>query len=256
MNSSGETKLLLILGLIVLFGGGALVGLNALSGKPDSPRPTPSPIVLDAAKFDSIVQGARHIKEPPVADGAITVIEFADFQCPSCRRAYAGNISKTLKNPNRPIRLIFKHFPLDIHQFAIPAAMAAEAADKQGKFWEMYAALFDDVNAVINDDFIEAAAKKAGLKMDQFMKDWKSPETAKRVEDDRQQAINLTIQFTPTFIVKDKSGKVESVVGNDGFEDIMGAIFEGKPRKPKTAPTPPAGAVPGGAGALAPPPGP
>lgn len=249
MNSSGETKLLLILGLIVLFGAGALIGLNAMSSKPEGPPATPAPVVLDAAKFESIVQGARHIKEPPVADGAVTVIEFADFECKSCRRVYAENLGKTLKNPKRPVRLVFKHFPLDSHQYAVPAAAAAEAADKQGKFWEMYAALFEDVDALVSEDFILNAAKKAGLNMEQFEKDWKSDEVKNRVEEDRKLAIDLAVHYTPTFIVRDKNGKVESVVGNDEFEGIMAEIFEGKPRPPK-APRPGPGDP-----AMAPPPG-
>lgn len=255
MNSSGETKLLLILGLIVLFGGGALIGMNIMSSTPRTPQPTPPPVAWDAGKFDSIVNGARHIKEAPVADGAVTVIEFADFQCPSCRRAYAGNLGKSLKNPKRPIRLIFKNFPLENHEFAVPAAQAAEAAEKQGKFWEMYTALFEGVDVVMSEDFIISAAKKAGLNMDQFQKDWKSGEMKKRVEDDRKEAVALNIQYTPTFVVKDKNGKIEAVVGNDGFEDIMGAIFEGKPRKAPAGPPPgamPMGGPPGAPGAMPP----
>ena len=161
MKLTGETKLLLGAVLVILLMIGAYIALDKMQAKPSAPGPQPTPPpAFNAAAIDSIFAGSRHTEGKP--DAILTIVEFADFQCPSCRRAYNNsivNFAKTLPT----FRMGFYHCPLPMHERAKPAAYASEAAAKQGKFWEMYVALFDKKSEGLDDAKIEAAAKTAGL---------------------------------------------------------------------------------------------
>ncbi|GAB4457634.1 MAG: hypothetical protein OHK0029_17770 [Armatimonadaceae bacterium] len=235
MKASAETKLLLILGIIVLLGGGALVGLQKMAGIGEAPPTPPPPLEVNVDRFDELAKGARHMKGDPTAE--VTVLEFADFQCPSCRRAFAGKLGENLKDPNRKFRFAFRHLPLEMHEFAEPAAIAAEAAARQGKFWEMYDALFTGEEATLSEEFIVEAARKAGLDMTQFAQDRKDPELKKLVEADKEAAVAAGVTYTPTFMIKDADGMIKSVVGQDDFAAHMEKVFNGEPAKPATGAT-------------------
>ena len=96
------------------------------------------------------------------AKAPITIVEFADYQCPYCARG-AGTVSALLKRFPGQIRHVFRDYPLGFHERAVPAAMAARCAGEQGKYWEMHDALFADVQA-LDDPALEARA--AALKLD------------------------------------------------------------------------------------------
>lgn len=106
-----------------------------------------------------------------------TLVEYSDFQCPSCA-TIEPLLKQLVKDHGQQVRLVYRHFPLEaIHQNSRIAAWAAEAAGKQGKFWEMSSALFNtqstwgtDANPNI---FFEDLAYSVGLNTDQFKKDLK-----------------------------------------------------------------------------------
>ena len=83
-------------------------------------------------------EGAHHKGQ---ASAPITIIKFADFECPACKFA-ARSLTKVLENNKNDIQVYFMHFPLNTHPHAEAAAVAAEAASLQGKFWDMHDALF------------------------------------------------------------------------------------------------------------------
>jgi len=96
----------------------------------------------------------------------VTLIEFSDFQCPYCSRA-KNTLDELLKIYKDNLEISFKHFPLPFHNNAMPAAIAAVAADQQGKFWPMYDKLF------ANQQNLEAAslekyAQEIGLDLAKF----------------------------------------------------------------------------------------
>jgi protein-disulfide isomerase len=154
--------------------------------------------------------GAPHIHDVP--SPTLTVVEFADFQCPSCRKAYDVLLRKLKQE--KSVRFIFHHLPLvGMHERAMPAAMAAEAADKQGKFWEMYDALFDGLKTELTDDDIDKCARKAGLDMTKFKNDLNDSASRARIEADLKMAASYHIGSTPTFVVKDSKDAVFQVVG-------------------------------------------
>lgn len=247
MKASGETKLLLILGLIVLIGGGALIAMNrgplpSIPGTEATPPPLPN---LGAAEFEAILKEARHLKGDPNAK--ITVVEFADFECPSCRKAY----NEFLKGKKYPVRFAFRHYPLPMHSHAVPAALATEAAERQGKFWEMYEALFEGTETELTDDYIRKQAEKIGLDLARFDRDIKDPALNTLVKADSEAAHEYNIEMTPTFLVRDAEGKIHQDTGAFGLERLLPILQGGKePAQKLSPPGGPPGGPPG------PPPGP
>lgn len=106
------------------------------------------------------------------------------------------------KNP-KTVKLVVKHFPLPMHSYARKAAVAALAAGKQGKFWEMHKALFASQRE-LSDTKVEAIAKGLGLKMDQFNKDLKDPSIESLIDRDLSNGRQANVQGTPTIFVNGK----------------------------------------------------
>jgi protein-disulfide isomerase len=98
------------------------------------------------------------------------------------------------------IRLVFKHFPLSMHQYAEHAARAAVAAHLQGKFWPMHAALFEN-QMMLSEATIENLAKESGLDLARFKKDVTSEAVADAVNRDRKQGEGAQIASTPTLFI-------------------------------------------------------
>lgn len=211
MKISGETKLLMGLFVFVVLGAGFLFVSNRPAGPPRTPQP------VQTADFGALLKEARHVKGR--ADAALTVVEFADFECPSCRRAYTGVASRL--GTTIPARFLFRHLPLDQHATALPAAIAAEAAGEQGKFWEMYAALFDAKAPPLDETFLLKSAKAIGLDLARFENDRKNPALEARVQNDKQLADAHAVRETPTFFVRDGAGEVSKVVGGNALRDLL-----------------------------------
>jgi protein-disulfide isomerase len=127
-----------------------------------------------------------------------TVVEFADFECQHCRAA--SPIVDELVKTHPDVKLVYKHYPLPFHAMARPAAVAAEAAGRQGKFWEMHDAIFATQD-LLSDDLLKGHAKALGLDVNRFMKDLADPELAKKVEASSAEGKSAGVEFTPYFFV-------------------------------------------------------
>lgn len=135
------------------------------------------------------------------ADNAkITLIEYADFECPFCARAYQS-LASLLPKYGKDVRLVYRHFPLTrMHPDAKPAAEAAEAAHADGKFWDMHDALFEGQDD-LSDDAIAAMAAGIGLDGDRFVDAWQSGKYAPRVQSDAAAGSKAGVHRTPTFFI-------------------------------------------------------
>lgn len=140
-------------------------------------------------------------------DAMLTLVEYSDFQCPYCGLAYDELEKAMAKYPGK-IRLIFRNFPLSIHDKANLAAQAAEAAGLQGKFWEMYHIIFNSTNRtawaeMTTDDFTkwvtEQAATVDGLDAAKFATDMVSDTVVKMVQDSYTEATTAQLGGTPSF---------------------------------------------------------
>lgn len=132
-------------------------------------------------------------------DAAITIVEFSDFQCPFCNRV-EPTLAQIEKEYGDRVRVVFKHLPLSMHPQAPDAHAAAEAAHRQGKFWEMHDLIFQNQRDLRVETF-EGYAAKLGLDMDRYRRDVQSEEVAKRIDEDMKQASALGVSGTPAFFI-------------------------------------------------------
>lgn len=135
----------------------------------------------------------------------VTLVEYLDFECEACR-AYYPTVKQILSEYGNDVRLVVRYFPLPGHKNSIPAALAAEAAGKQGKFWDMGDLLFDTQRewgegTKTDPSLFEKHAEKLGLDMVRFRADVQASETRTRVERDRAAGQRLGISGTPSFFL-------------------------------------------------------
>ncbi len=133
------------------------------------------------------------------ADARVVVVEWADFECPACRQA-TPYINEIVQKHPKDVRLVFKQYPLRSHEHAEDAARAAIAAQRQGKFWEMHAALFKYVGPLDRKALL-SVAKKLGLNETQFVEDMESEAVADIVARDKRQAEQLGLEGTPMIYI-------------------------------------------------------
>jgi protein-disulfide isomerase len=151
------------------------------------------------------------------ANAPVVLTEFADFQCPFCAQV-PSLVDQVLKAYPKEVKFVYKQFPLtSIHQNALSAARAAVAAQKQGKFWQMYEKLFANQRALSLDN-LKQYAQQVGLDMAKFDKDMASPEVQKQIDDDMKLAQEVEVRGTPTLFLNGKR------VMNRSFEGMKEMI--------------------------------
>lgn len=157
-------------------------------------------------------------------DKKVTVIEYGDFQCPSCGSYYP--ILKELESQYKEqVSFGFRHYPIiGIHPNAFAAARAAEAASNQGKFFEMHDILYESQNAwgkvtTNQQTLFEGYAKDLGLDMTKFKADYVSEATANRINRDVSSAKQFSITGTPTFVIN--GVKIENPADKPAFEKVL-----------------------------------
>jgi protein-disulfide isomerase len=154
----------------------------------------------------------------------VTLVEFADFQCPGCAQN-APLVTQLLQEFPEDVKFVFKHFPLSsIHKNAVMAGVAAEAAGKQNMFWEMHDLLFNQQAewsalgaSEVKEKFVEYATT-LGVDADMFRKDLDDKALAQKVNDQQSEGISLGVMGTPTFFLNGK--RIES--GN--YELLKSAV--------------------------------
>ena len=130
----------------------------------------------------------------------VTVIEYGDFECPSCAQAH-GAVKILLKGHGDQIRFIFRHFPLvAAHPHAELAAEAAEAAGAQGKFWPYHDLLFTHQDHLKEKD-LRHYAEQVGLDMPRFLNEISDHVYLQRVQEHLAAGKLLDIRATPAFFV-------------------------------------------------------
>lgn len=189
MKITSETKLLLgiILATVILIGAAV-----ALYSKPQAPPPQLS--------RDELI-GERSYSRGNSSASAY-LVEFSDFQCPACKRFQPIIDELVGKNKNN-LLFVYRHFPLDQHKFAYDAALTAEAAGKQGKFWEMYTLLFENQEKFSHDVWVDLA-KQINLDIIQFEDLRSSSEVKDKIRKDRDYGVSIGVASTPTFFLNGK----------------------------------------------------
>lgn len=131
---------------------------------------------------------------------SIELVEYGDFQCSSCGKAYP--IMKAIqKKFGKDLAFIFRHFPKTYaHEYSLPAALASEAASRQNKFWLMHDMIFENQSRLNNDVILEFAVTLK-LDVDAFKKDLHEIALAKKVETDFESGARSGVTGTPSFFI-------------------------------------------------------
>jgi protein-disulfide isomerase len=132
----------------------------------------------------------------------VTIVEWSDFQCPYCGRV-SPTLAKIREEYGDQVRLAFKHLPLAIHPQAQAAHAAAEAAHRQGKFWEMHDLIFTNQRD-LKVETLEGYAVSINLDMDQYRRDVAAKDVLDRIAEDMEQAQALGVTGTPSFFINGK----------------------------------------------------
>jgi len=172
--------------------------------------------ILDIVHFVKLqTERAPFFKGPENAP--VTIVEFSDFQCPYCSRLNPV-LKQVLTKYPRQVKLVYKFLPLlGMHKLAMPAALAAQAAGRQGKFWEYHDALLASYRELSEGKFL-AIARSLGLDMDQFLRDRKDPRLVNVVRKDMQEAEKNQVKGVPTIFINGYKLKQRSL---KDFDDAI-----------------------------------
>jgi protein-disulfide isomerase len=155
------------------------------------------------------------------AHAQVTIVEFADFECPYCRQEESV-IDALLKRHPEEVRLVFRELPLAaLHPNALGAAHAAVCADRQGMFWPMHDAMYQDQTALGGNALLDTA-KRVGLDVNRFSACLSAEDTLNAVERDSKAADELNINETPYFLINGRPmhgalplDKLEAVINDE-----------------------------------------
>lgn len=181
----------------------------------NSPASTSNIANLPPVSKEDITSGPK--------DAKVTLIEYADFQCPACA-TYHPLVKQLLSEFPKDIYFVYRFFPLtNIHQNALLSSQAAFASGLQGKFWQMHDMIYENQKSWANENnaldiFVNYAAK-INLNVNKFKKDVNSNESKKFVNDELNQAIGIGINSTPTFFINGR--KIQNPRSYDEFKKLV-----------------------------------
>src|SRR5581483_3272513 len=159
------------------------------------------------------------------ADAKVTIVEYSDFECPFCSRAYATMEDQVLKDYGDRVRFVYKNFPLtSIHPWAEDGAIAAACAAQQGneQFWAMYKGLFTHQSEITKDNVKDKAVEigqAAGLDAAKLKDCIEGRKSLDAVKADEAEAASLGVGSTPTFFINGR--RVSGAQSYEGFKQII-----------------------------------
>jgi len=191
MKTSFKAVIITLAAVVVLGIGGIVYALNQRAAAPAGDAET--------------IRSDTHVLDEGGAD-AVTVVEFLDFECPSCG-AFYPIVEDLREKYDGEITYAVRYFPLPGHVNSTQAALAAEAAAQQGRFEDMYDALFTTQSqwgmkvTEESPELFRAFAEEIGLDMAAYDAAVADPATLERVRSDKADGEALGVQSTPTFFV-------------------------------------------------------
>ena len=202
-------KTVFLLLIILIVAGFVIVAIRLKNGSNQPLLPVSAIVASDQIKGD------REAKK--------ILIEYSDFQCPACA-AYAPIVKQIAEEFKDSAVFVYRHFPLSQHKNAELAALAAEAAGKQGKFWEMHDLIFENQNewseSQIAEELFVKYATELNINIGQFKNDLISKEIKDKVKNDLRSGEKNGVNFTPTFFLNNKKIQPRSY---DEFKQLIEA---------------------------------
>ncbi len=152
----------------------------------------------DDSTLSEAVSATDHSQGPETAP--VTLVEYGDYQCSYCGEAYPI-LKEVQAKMGKGLRFVFRNFPItQIHPQALMAAEAAEAANLQGKFWQMHDMLYEN-QFDLSDESILVYAEKVGLDTDRFVADINGGALNARIKHDFQTGVMSGVNGTPSLFI-------------------------------------------------------
>jgi protein-disulfide isomerase len=159
----------------------------------------------------------------------VTIVEYTDFECPYCRQV-RPTLVEVMRHYDRQVRLVVKHFPMDFHPHAMPAALMFEAIARQNpdKALRFYDAMYEqqDRLATQGEPFVDQAAVAVGADLGRARQDARSSVVRGTVDADKAEAIRFGFTGTPGFVIN--GVPLEGVQSLESFERVIDRLL-GKP---------------------------
>lgn len=181
---------------------GKAIAVNDAPTADNAAAPAPTGTVPTVSNDDHI----KGNKNAPV-----TLIEYSDFQCPYCG-SFEPTLDTVMAKYKDQVRLVYRHFPLSFHPNAEPAALAAECASEQGKFWEFHGAMFKNQDSLGSDYYKKLAADNK-LNLAKFNDCVSTKKYLKKVQDQAAAGGAAGINGTPGTFVIGKDGSATPITG-------------------------------------------
>jgi protein-disulfide isomerase len=186
-----------------------------------TPSPTAAPGVDATTSSESVLRPDTRILDD-AGEGAVTLVEFLDFECEACGAFYPV-VEELREEFAGEVTFAFRYFPLPGHVNSTTAALAVEAAAQQGKLEEMFARMYETQtewgeSQESKADLFRQYADELGLDLAEYDAAVAAPETLERVKADFEDGVSLGVQSTPTFFLNDRPVQLTS------FDDLRAAI--------------------------------
>ena len=198
---------------------GSIFGIIKLASKSQAPGSDNLAISISAINDSENIKGDK--------EALATLIEYSDFQCPACG-SYYPILKKVSEDLGAKVRFTYRHFPLPQHKNAKLAATVAEAAGKQGKFWEMHDLIFqnqsdwsEEKNAAV---LFAKYAQDIGLDLARFQTDIASDDIKAKIENDYKSGVKAGVDSTPSFFLNGK--KIANPRNYDEFKNYIGQAIK------------------------------
>ena len=208
-----KTILWTIIAVVVI---GSIFGIIKLASKSQTPGSGSSTLALTISAIGDN-ENIKGDKNAPVS-----LIEYSDFQCPACG-SYYPILKKVSEDLGAQVKFAYRHFPLSQHKNAKLAATVAEAAGKQGKFWDMHDLIFqnqsdwsEEKNAAV---IFAKYAQDLQLDLAKFQTDIASEEIKAKIENDYKSGVKAGVNSTPSFFLNGK--KLDNPRNYDEFKNAI-----------------------------------
>jgi len=191
--------MIVAVGCAVIVTGKTVLGSTGPRGEPGrGPAARPEPIAI--SDWQDFAR-TGHAMGP--ADAPVTIVEFADFECPVCRAFTTGALAAIRAAYPQDVRVVFRHWPLKYHRFAYPAARAAECAGDQGRFEAFHDLLYQKQDSLGLKSFAEFAKEAGVANLSDFGDCQTRTTSVPAIEADVGAALALGGKGTPTILINE-----------------------------------------------------
>ena len=203
MTKNARISLIIVAVVVVVVGGFILLSkLNGPSAPQAGSTKAAGPVAVAPAEL--LVRPDSH-KLNDAPNAKVTLVEFLDFECESCRAAYPS-VEKLREEYGDRVTFVLRYFPIPSHRNAELSATVVEAASKQGKLEAMYKRMYETQGEWgekqdLQRELFVGFARDLGLDMAKFEADLNDPATLERVVKDRKDGATVGVQGTPTFFI-------------------------------------------------------